>query len=56
MLKKLTLLISFSFIFAGLVYGQTAKSTLDGLSQSYNGEMNASATYVEYAKVAKIKA
>lgn len=40
----------FLFVFAGLVYGQTAKSTLDGMMQSYNGEMNASATYAEFAK------
>lgn len=50
MVKKLSLFILFLFVFAGLVYGQTAKSTLDGMMQSYNGEMNASATYAEFAK------
>lgn len=50
MIKKLTLFVLFSFVFASLVYGQTAKSTLDGMMQSYNGEMNASATYAEFAK------
>ncbi|EKV56743.1 rubrerythrin family protein [Brachyspira hampsonii] len=50
MIKKFTSFILFLFIFAGIVYGQTAKSTLDGMMQSYNGEMNASATYAEYAK------
>ena len=55
MIKKISLFLLLSFVFASFVYGQTAKSTLDGLSQSYNGEMNASASYAEYAKVAKNK-
>ena len=55
MVKKSSLFILFLFVFAGLVYGQTAKSTLDGMMQSYNGEMNASASYAEYAKKAQNK-
>ncbi|MEI0493173.1 ferritin family protein [Brachyspira intermedia] len=55
MIKKSSLFILFLFVFAGLVYGQTAKSTLDGMMQSYNGEMNASASYAEYAKKAQNK-
>ena len=31
MIKKSSLFILFLFVFAGLVYGQTAKSTLDGM-------------------------
>ncbi|MEI0557910.1 rubrerythrin family protein [Brachyspira intermedia] len=55
MIKKSSLFILFLFVFAGLVYGQTAKSTLDGMTQAYNGEMNASASYAEYAKKAQNK-
>ncbi|WP_297277993.1 rubrerythrin family protein [uncultured Brachyspira sp.] len=53
--KKITLLISFSFVFTALVYDQTAKSTIDGIMQSYNGERNASAMYAEFAKKAQNK-
>ena len=38
------------FIFFSFANAQTAKSTLDGMMQSYNGEMNASAMYAEFSK------
>lgn len=55
MIKKITSFILLSFVFASFVYGQTAKSTVDGMMQSYNGEMNASASYAEFAKKAQNK-
>ena len=53
MFKKIISFILLSSVFASFVYGQTAKSTLDGMAQAYNGEMNASAAYAEFAKSAK---
>ena len=55
MLKKLSLLISLMFMFFSFANAQTAKSTLDGMMQSYNGEMNASAMYAAFAKKSQNK-
>ncbi|WP_041747605.1 rubrerythrin family protein [Brachyspira pilosicoli] len=55
MLKKISLFISLMFIFFSFANAQTAKSTLDGMMQSYNGEMNASSMYAEFAKKSQNK-